>query len=209
MHPVWRRCSSVEYCPYAPSSRLASRAPRRPKTGTYSCADPKIRASFQARLLTSDCHRLILPSSSVGKSLIPGSPLTLLQGTLDLLILQTLSVGPNHGYGVSTRQLPHHPATHRRDVGGRRRRPLSRPAPPGAPAPGDRRVGPVGEQPQGEVLPADPSGPPAAAGRVGEVGAIRGRRLQGAEAGLGSTRGFDASTPSLLSVSMAHEPADR
>ena len=38
----------------------------------------------------------------MGKSLIPGSPLTLLQGTLDLLILQTLSVGPNHGYGVST-----------------------------------------------------------------------------------------------------------
>ena len=30
------------------------------------------------------------------------SPLTLLQGTLDLLILQTLSFGPNHGYGVST-----------------------------------------------------------------------------------------------------------
>ncbi len=30
------------------------------------------------------------------------SPLTLLQGTLDLLILQTLSVGPSHGYGVST-----------------------------------------------------------------------------------------------------------
>ena len=39
--PVWRRCSSVEYCPYAPSSRLASRAPRRPTTGTYSCADPQ------------------------------------------------------------------------------------------------------------------------------------------------------------------------
>ena len=30
------------------------------------------------------------------------SSLTVLQGTLDLLILQTLSVGPNHGYGVST-----------------------------------------------------------------------------------------------------------
>ncbi|MDP6579222.1 MAG: PadR family transcriptional regulator [Vicinamibacterales bacterium] len=30
------------------------------------------------------------------------SPLALLQGTLDLLILQTLSLGPNHGYGVST-----------------------------------------------------------------------------------------------------------
>ena len=29
-------------------------------------------------------------------------PLTILQGTLDLLILKTLAVGPNHGYGVST-----------------------------------------------------------------------------------------------------------
>ena len=44
MHPVWRRCSSVEYCPYAPSSRLVSRAPRRPTTGTCSCADPRARA---------------------------------------------------------------------------------------------------------------------------------------------------------------------
>ena len=30
------------------------------------------------------------------------APLTLLQGTLDLLVLQTLSFGPNHGYAVST-----------------------------------------------------------------------------------------------------------
>jgi transcriptional regulator len=27
----------------------------------------------------------------------------LLQGTLDLLILRTLSTGPNHGYGIATR----------------------------------------------------------------------------------------------------------
>ena len=30
------------------------------------------------------------------------SPLALLQGTLDLLILQALSFGPSHGYAVST-----------------------------------------------------------------------------------------------------------
>ncbi len=30
------------------------------------------------------------------------SPLALLQGTLDLLILQALSLGPSHGYAVST-----------------------------------------------------------------------------------------------------------
>jgi len=33
---------------------------------------------------------------------MPDGQLTLLSGTLDLLILQALSVGPNHGYGVST-----------------------------------------------------------------------------------------------------------
>lgn len=27
----------------------------------------------------------------------------LIQGTLDLLVLQTLSAGPNHGYGIATR----------------------------------------------------------------------------------------------------------
>ncbi len=30
------------------------------------------------------------------------SPLALLQGTLDLLVLQALSFGPSHGYAVST-----------------------------------------------------------------------------------------------------------
>jgi len=29
------------------------------------------------------------------------TPLTLLQGTLDLLVLRTLSSGPNHGYGIA------------------------------------------------------------------------------------------------------------
>ena len=31
----------------------------------------------------------------------PKPPLALLQGTLDVLILKALSLGPNHGYGVS------------------------------------------------------------------------------------------------------------
>ena len=30
MHPAWLRCSSVAYTRYAPSSRLARQAPRRP-----------------------------------------------------------------------------------------------------------------------------------------------------------------------------------
>jgi len=31
------------------------------------------------------------------------SPLPLVQGTLDLLVLRTLSSGPMHGYGIATR----------------------------------------------------------------------------------------------------------
>jgi nitrogen fixation/metabolism regulation signal transduction histidine kinase len=40
IHPVWLRCSSVIYLDIIHSSRLARRAPRRPKMRTYSCADP-------------------------------------------------------------------------------------------------------------------------------------------------------------------------
>jgi len=32
---------------------------------------------------------------------VPASPTDLLQGTLDLLILKTLSLGPMHGWGIS------------------------------------------------------------------------------------------------------------
>ena len=51
MHPVRRRYSSVEYCPYAPSSRLASRAPRRPKMGTYSYADPNLTREVVSQII--------------------------------------------------------------------------------------------------------------------------------------------------------------
>ena len=34
---------------------------------------------------------------------MPSQPLSLLQGTLDLLVLRTLASGPMHGYGVATR----------------------------------------------------------------------------------------------------------
>ena len=33
---------------------------------------------------------------------MPTGPLTLMQGTLDLLVLRTLAAGPVHGYGVAT-----------------------------------------------------------------------------------------------------------
>jgi transcriptional regulator len=33
---------------------------------------------------------------------MPTTPLPLLQGTLDLIVLRTLGPGPNHGYGIAT-----------------------------------------------------------------------------------------------------------
>ncbi len=33
---------------------------------------------------------------------MPTGPMTLMQGTLDLLVLRTLAAGPMHGYGVAT-----------------------------------------------------------------------------------------------------------
>ena len=41
IHPVWLRCSSVIYLDIIHFSRLAIRAPRRPRMGIYSCPDPK------------------------------------------------------------------------------------------------------------------------------------------------------------------------
>ena len=41
IHPVWLRCSSVIYLDIIHFSRLARRAPRRPRMGIYSCPDPK------------------------------------------------------------------------------------------------------------------------------------------------------------------------
>ncbi len=40
IHPVWLRCSSGIYLDIIHSSRLARRAPRRPKMGTYFWPDP-------------------------------------------------------------------------------------------------------------------------------------------------------------------------
>jgi len=42
------------------------------------------------------------PTRTIGKvRIVEGSPLELLKGTLDTLILKTLSRGPNHGYGIA------------------------------------------------------------------------------------------------------------
>ena len=50
MHPAPRRCSSVEYSRYAPSSRLAGRAPRRPSVPH--------RIYERQHLVPSSAHRI-------------------------------------------------------------------------------------------------------------------------------------------------------
>jgi PadR family transcriptional regulator, regulatory protein PadR len=57
-------------------------------------------------LLTSDKSRLILLSdvdNSREDRTITVAKLDLLQGTLDLLILKTLALGPQHGWGIAQR----------------------------------------------------------------------------------------------------------
>jgi len=51
-------------------------------------------------LLTSERNTSILP---LGAREEPMAKTDLLQGTLDLLILKILTLGPNHGWGIATR----------------------------------------------------------------------------------------------------------
>ena len=90
----------------------------------------------------------------------------LLRGTLDLLILQALTLEANHGLGVARRveQLTQgafqvnpgslFPALHRLEQRGL----------------AEVRVGSLGDEPQGQVLPADGGRAPAAESRNGELG---------------------------------------
>jgi hypothetical protein len=79
--------------------------------------------------------------------------LDLLQGTLDLLILKAVSLGPLHGYGVLLRiqQI-------RRSPGNPTRLALPRALPPGAPGLDRQRVGRIGQQAQGQILSPHPRG---------------------------------------------------
>ncbi len=95
----------------------------------------------------------------------------LLQGTLDVLILKTLQLGPDHGWGISQRirqmssevlqvnQGSLYPALHRLERWARSRRP-----------------GRVGQQPAGEVLPAHQSRRTIARARNRELDASVGGR---------------------------------
>jgi PadR family transcriptional regulator PadR len=52
-------------------------------------------------LLTTSDARHTLPSNIQGTAVLPVADLDLLQGTLDVLVLKTLSWGPRHGYAVA------------------------------------------------------------------------------------------------------------
>ena len=98
---------------------------------------------------------------------MPASRLDLLQGTLDLLILRTLALGPMHGWAISQRiqqisddvlrvnQGSLYPALHRLEDAGWI----------------DAEWGRAREQPPGEVLPAHEAGRAAAERRAAPVGA--------------------------------------
>ena len=132
----------------------------------YRTAGPAVRPSENAPLpLTSDKRRAMLlvdwrqEHSAPRRRLYSryGAPMTaksktdLLQGTLDLLILKTLALGPMHGWGISQRiqqisedvlrvnQGSLYPALQRLEDAGWI----------------DSRVGRLRKQPAGEVLPAD------------------------------------------------------
>ena len=46
-------------------------------------------------------ERLHPPSVSLGEGIVPESNVTLLQGSLDLLVLKTLTWQPMHGFGIA------------------------------------------------------------------------------------------------------------
>ena len=76
--------------------------------------------------------------------------LALLQGTLDILILKSVSLGPLHGYGVLLRIQQISKDCLEIQQGS----PLSGPISPRTPRLDHERMGGVGEQAQGKVLPA-------------------------------------------------------
>jgi hypothetical protein len=107
------------------------------------------------------------------------APLELLPGTADVLVLRTLVWGPMHGFAVASwiRQRTDGALS-----------PRGRAAVQGAPPPraaGVRRgrVGAVGAQPAGALLPADARRAGAPARRDGHLAALRRRRVPRARPG--------------------------
>jgi len=120
-----------------------------------------------------------------GKSPIHGD---MLQGTLDLLVLKTLAIGPAHGHTIA------YAIEHRsEDVmqGGIERAvlDLSRPASPRGPRVDFLLLGHVGKQPACPLLPAHAGGPQAADRTDQSLGRDCARREPDSEAGVRLDRG--------------------
>src|SRR5687768_12866027 len=68
-------------------------------------ADPSARGSRAERLTAVDCMDRVPVAYSLNRSgeaaIMGDDELELLQGTLDVLVLKTLSWGPRHGYAVA------------------------------------------------------------------------------------------------------------
>ena len=97
---------------------------------------------------------------------------SILQGTLDLMVLKTLdAMGPQHGYGLARRIEQISEDALARQSGDH----LPLPDPAGAEALDFGQVGRLRQQPQGEVLRHHQGRPPAAAGGDEQLGAAVGR----------------------------------
>ena len=133
-----------------------------------------------------------------------GHDVGLLPGTLDLLILKALSLGPLHGYGVLLRigQMS----------GGALADRAGRALPGDVSARGSRaaryRVGHLRQQPKGQVLPADCGWPKAAPRRNSRMAAVGGGDGDGVESQVGGDLTCAQSGPSSgdsATLSVPHE----
>ncbi len=102
----------------------------------------------------------------------------LLQGTLDLLILRTLGLGPQHGLGIARRSR----ADHARRVSGQARVPLSGAVSSRRKRLAHLRVGRLGIQASRQVLPADQVRTEATEGGNRQLAADRARDARALEA---------------------------
>ena len=117
------------------------------------------------------------------------SPKTdVLRGTLDLLILQSLSTGRNHGLGIARRIQQLTGGTFEVSAGSA----LPGASPAGRARLARRPVERLGEQPPGQVLRADAGRPPATQERDGRMAARVGRHGTRARPGLSGPAATEA-----------------
>jgi PadR family transcriptional regulator, regulatory protein PadR len=79
---------------------VASGQRRGTKNALFALRSP-LRPQPSKKTLTRRVASSTLPSNIQGTTVTPVADLDLLQGTLDVLVLKTLSWGPRHGYAVA------------------------------------------------------------------------------------------------------------